>query len=67
MHKVFMARNLLIVGMAVIPFTGLIAEEKPADDFEARKASVANLEGLKENLAARKEWLEKNTTAKSGP
>jgi chromosome segregation ATPase len=54
MHKVFMTRNLLIVGMAVIPFTGLIAEEKPSADFEARKASVANLEA---HIAQREERL----------
>jgi chromosome segregation ATPase len=44
MHKVSMTRTLLIVGLAIIPITGLIAEEQPAIDLEARKASVANLE-----------------------
>ena len=39
-----MTRTLLIVGLAIIPITGLIAEEQPAIDLEARKASVANLE-----------------------
>lgn len=55
MQKVSMTRTLLIVGMAVIPFNGLIAEEKPATDLEARKASVSNLEA---HIAQREERLE---------
>jgi chromosome segregation ATPase len=54
MHKVSMTRTLLLVGLAVIPFAGLAAEEKPATDFEARKASVANLEA---HIAQREERL----------
>ena len=54
MHKVFMTRTLLIVGLAIIPITGLTAEEQPATDLEARKASVANLET---HIAQREERL----------
>jgi chromosome segregation ATPase len=49
-----MIKTLLIGALAVIPFTGLSAEEKPATDFEARKASVANLET---HIAQREERL----------
>lgn len=50
-----MTHPLLIVGLAIIPFTGLIAEENPAAELEARKASVANLET---HIAQREERLE---------
>ncbi len=50
-----MTRTLLIVGLAIIPFTGLIAEENPAAELESRKASVANLEA---HIAQREGRLE---------
>lgn len=52
-----MTPSLLLVGLIIIPFTGLIAEEKPATDFEARKASVANLEDhIKQREERLTEW-----------
>lgn len=49
-----MKTSLLLVGLAIIPFAGLISEEKPATDLEVRKASVANLE---EHIKQREERL----------
>lgn len=52
-----MTRTLLIGLLAIIPFTGLTAEEKPATDLEARKASVANLEDhIKQREERLAEW-----------